>query len=281
MLNTLHLLRVLKTIFISTFIRSTFIMLLVISAVFCASLEEDVQWQQAYSMGVMRFGDCPAIKNRPTRRHAVIQSFKITGFVVGTCKAASHERNTVNLTVGDQIFSKTFDPFRSNDEKEITLISTADSSNTITIVHNFHSSFNAFKLTDALRDNFGRLEFLLENDDNCRYIYIGDILRSASTDLSSIILPVSISAAFGTSPNIYGICVTCDSETNKVVYTLTDGKTVLSQIFDRKREVTADDDVKRSIDFGNGISLIASIYGENAYLLSKPPLAYELFEILQ
>ena len=256
-----------------------FITLTVTPAAFCASLELVVESQRP-SMSVMRFGDRPAAKERTIGWHS-IKSFTTTGFVAGTCKMATCSHNIVSFPIGDQIFSKTINLFESSKEKKVMLTSTFDSCNTITVTHNFYGSINASKLTDALWSYFGRLGFVESLDESHNiYNYAGESLHSTSVDLSSIIATGTISAAPGTAPTLYGICISHDRETNNVHYILTDGVTKLIQKMAPQPEVTATDDVKRNVDFGNGISLIASIYGENTYLSEDRALEYEIFEVL-
>lgn len=278
MFRTPYVPRISKILSIPTLVFSTLITATIPMAS-CATIEMEAQSQQP-NMHVIRFADRPATKTNSQNKMRFIKSFTTTGFVAGTCKLASYSQNTVKFTVGEQIFAKTLDPFKPNNEKEITLISTSNPHNTITVTHSFYSSIHTSKLADALWSYFGHLGFVESSDEHSIYTYIGDILHSTSTNLSAIIAHDSISAAPSTAPNLYGISITYNPETNRVLYTLTDGETPLTQTFDRQREVTAVDNVKRSIDFGNGISIIADVYNENVYLSMERALEYEIFQVL-
>ncbi len=280
MFRASHVLHVCRTHFIRTLILSFAALIAISPTVFSASDESNEEMHYS-GMHVIRFGNSLPHKTSRENRMKSIKSFTTTGFVAGICKMASSERNMVDFMVGDQIFSKTIDLFISNIDKEITLTSTIDPRNTIIITHNLYGKVRPTKLVDALRAYFGHLAFLSESTDECKYTYVGDVVHSTSTDLSSFILPETILAAPGTTPNIYGICVSRDLLTNNVHYTLTDGITQWVRSVDPQPHVAAGDDVKRSIDFGNGISLVASIYGENEYLSVERALEYELIQVLK
>jgi hypothetical protein len=275
-----HVLHVCRTHFIRTLILSFAALIAISPAVFSASDESNEEMHYS-GMHVFRLGNSLPHKTSRENRMKSIKSFTTTGFVAGICKTASSERNMVDFMVGEQIFSKTINLFISNNDKEITLTSTTDPRNAIIVTHNLYGNIRPIKLVDALRAYFGHLKFLKESADERIYSYVGDTVYSASTDLSSIIPPEAISAVPGTISNIYGICVSRDLLTNNVHYTLTDGITQWVRSVDPQPHVTAADDVKRSIDFGNGISLVASIYGENEYLSVERALEYELIQVLK
>ncbi|MES2608346.1 MAG: hypothetical protein V4544_06425 [Pseudomonadota bacterium] len=199
---------------------------------------------------------------------------------------ATYARNTVNLPIGQQVFSVTINPHESNDRKEVTLTSNSNSENTITVKHVFISSINAFKLTDALWSYFGHLNVLETSDEHATLDYIGDYIISESTELSPIITAIfaaskTANASGFYTTQFYGLSITCGASVNTISYKLTDGVTTLTHDFDLQPETTELDQRIRSVDFENGITLIAIIYGENAYLSRNPPLEYEIIKVLR
>jgi flagellin-like hook-associated protein FlgL len=171
----------------------------------------------------------------------ISSSIGLDGFVAGAIESLSVETSDTNSAlvtalVGGQSLKGTIS---MNVIGAVQLISTTDSTNSMTL-HIVNSGFSSNAQIEA------ELKTLFQLDILCPIA-----VRSASTDLSAAIAPVTVGTS--TAAGNYGLSYSYDTNTNSVTYKLTNGLQKWENTYDVLNTNA------RVIDFENGLTITKAV----------------------